>query len=147
MTLKDKLYNTIHKNKKPLKAIAEEIDVSENYLTRAALPDPEEAETGSGCRFPLKKLIPLILATGDFQVLDFIEASLGRVAIPVRPSKASCRDLYKLALKATKEFGEMIVEAERGLKHEQRTMTERQRIHKEGYDAVQAILTFLEAVK
>lgn len=57
-TLKECLYATIHRNKKPLKLIAEEIGMSENYLTRSALPDLEESDTGSGCRFPLKKSIP-----------------------------------------------------------------------------------------
>lgn len=76
-TLRECLYNTIHRSKKPLKVIAEEIGMSENYLTRAALPDPEESETGTGCRFPLKKLIQLIRATGDYSVLDNIEHSLG----------------------------------------------------------------------
>lgn len=32
--LKDCLYRTIHRNEKPLKVIAEEIGMSENYLAR-----------------------------------------------------------------------------------------------------------------
>jgi len=49
-TLTEYLYSTIHRNKKPLKLIAEEIGVSDSYLTRAALPDQEDSDTGTGCR-------------------------------------------------------------------------------------------------
>ena len=143
-TLKDCLYETIHKNRKPLKLIAEEIGMSENYLTRAALPDQEESETGSGCRFPLKKLIPLIRATGDFSLLDHIESSLGRVAVRMPKPGASEDHLYRLTIKAVKEFGELMAEMDAGMADGRLTGKELGRLRKEGYEAVQAIVTLMQ---
>lgn len=145
-TLKDRLYETIHRNAKPLKAIAEEIGMSENYLARAALPDQEESDTGSGCRFPLKKLIPLIRATDNFSVLDYIEDSLGRVAITIPTMKTTSEPVYRLAMKAVKEFGELMAELDSDLADGKLNNTEKERIAEEGYQAIQAIATLLKTV-
>ena len=80
-TLREHIYNTIHRNRKPLKQIAEDVDMSDNIVTRWGLPDREESETGSGWKMPVKKLAALILSTNDFQILDHIEHQVGRVAI------------------------------------------------------------------
>jgi len=148
MTLKDSIYRTIHKNEKPLKAIAEEIGMSENYLTRAALPDSEESESGTGCRFPLNKLIPLIKATADFSILDWIEKSLGRVAIlipPKRPRPVS--DVCRATVKATAAFGEFVGEIEAAINDGELTAAECERIQDEGYKAIQSILTLMNIGK
>lgn len=146
-TLKDCLYRTIHRNEKPLKLIAELLDVSESYLARAALPDQEESETGTGCRFPLKKLIPLIEVTGDFQVLDFIERSLGRVAINAPKSVNSLSDMCRLSLRSVKEFGELMSNVEVSLSDGRITPEEKERIGMEGYQAIQAIVALMQAIE
>jgi hypothetical protein len=145
-TLRETLYQTIHRNKKPLKAIAEEIGISENYLTRAALPDPEESETGSGCRFPLKKLVPLIRATGDFSVLDQIEQSVDRVAIPLPKANASQDHIYRMALQTVKEFGDMMGSLDVGIADGKLSDDEIAKISREGNEAVQAIVSMLHTL-
>jgi len=148
MTLRDCLYRTIHRNQKPLKAIAEEIGMSENYLSRAALPDPEESETGTGCRFPLKRLIPLIRATGDFTVLDHIERSLGRVAVSL-PAAApgSLRDVCRLALRAVSEFGDLMREIDKSMADQLVTAAEMERVQVEAHQAVAAIVRLIGAME
>ncbi len=146
-TLKDRLYNTIHRNEKPLKALAEEIGMSGNYLSRAALPDQEESDTGSGCRFPLEKLIPLIRAADDYAILDFIEDAVGRVAVHVPPATITNREVYRLAMQAVKQFGELMGELDAGLADGRLTAAEKDRISEEGYLAVQAIVTLLHTLK
>jgi hypothetical protein len=147
-TLKDCLYRTIHRNKKPLKAIAEEIEMAESYLTRSALPDLDESETGTGCRFPLKKLIPLVRATGDFSALDFIERSLGRVAVKLPGSKAgSLRDICRLTLRAVSEFGEVMQEVEKSMADQLVTREELDQIREEGYQAIEALLALMHALE
>jgi hypothetical protein len=143
-TLRECLYETIHKNGKPLKQIAEEIGLSENYLTRSALPDPEETETGSGCRFPLKKMIPLIRATEDFSTLDFIEQSLGRVAILLPHPSRNLPDVYRLTMTIVKEFGHLISELEVAVSDGSISDSEKTRIYKEGNEAIQAIVNLLK---
>lgn len=146
-TLKECLYDTIHRNRKPLKAIAEEIGMAESYLTRAALPDQDESDTGTGCRFPLKRLIPLIRATGDFQVLDFIERSLGRVAVPLPDPAKSSRDIYRLSLQSVREFGELMGTIEKSLEDGKLSEQERETIQREGHEAIQAIVNLLSIIE
>ncbi len=147
-TLRESLYDTIHRNKKPLKAIAEEIGMTENYLTKAALPDQDESDTGTGCRFPLKKLVPLIRTTNDFAVLDCIERSLGRVAIKMPdPSKGSLHDVCRLSLRAVREFGELMAQVEKSLQDDLVTEQEMERIRKEAGKAFQAIVNLTYALE
>jgi hypothetical protein len=148
MTLKDNLYRTIHRNKKPLKVIAEEIGMSENYLTRAALPDSEESDTGTGCRFPLNKLIPLIKATDDYGVLDFVEKELGRVGVVLPNHKQkTVKDICRLTMKAVREFGEFVGEIEKSLGDQTLDEKEYERIQQEGYQAMQIISSLMSACK
>ena len=147
-TLTECLYETIHKNKKPLKLIAEEIGVSDSYLTRAALPDSEDSDTGTGCRFPLKKLISLIKATNDYTVLDCIENNLGRVAITLPTlAKASTADVCRLTMQSMKEFGKLIGNVEEATEDGKVTTVENEKIQAEGYKAIQAILSLMAACK
>jgi len=147
-TIKECLYDTIHRNKKPLKLIAEEIGMSENYLTRSALPDQEESETGTGCRFPLKKLIPLIRATGDFSVLDNIEHNLGRFGVALPPPVAApTADICRLTMKSMVEFGELVENVERAIADNKIKPKECEQIIKEGNQTVQAILILMAACK
>lgn len=121
--------------------------MSENYLTRSALPDPEEAETGSGCRFPLKKLIPLIRATGDFTILDHMEDALGRVAIPVPRVSESMKDICRLTMKSVKEFGELMATLDASMADGRLTENEIVALQAEGYEAVQAITNLMYNIK
>lgn len=145
-TIKEALYDTIHRSHKPLKVIAEEIGVSENYLTRAALPDTEESDTGTGCRFPLKKLVPLVRSAGDFQVLDVIEHSLGRCGVLLPPlSRMPAADWARLTIKTIGEFGDLLKEIEMATKDRKITAAEREQIEREGYQAVQSVLQIMAA--
>lgn len=147
-TLRESLYNTIHLNKKPLKVIAEEIGISENYLTRAALPDQEDSDTGTGCRFPLKKLIPLIRATDDYSVLDHIEHSLGRFGVLLPPPSGTLTaDIFRLTMKSVTEFGELMAHVEKAVADHKIKPVERENILREGYQAVQAIMALMAACK
>ena len=103
-TLRECLYETIHRTHgRSLKLIAEEIGMSQSYLTRAALPDHDEDEGGSGCRFPLNKLVPLIKATNNYSVLDSLEASVGRVAVAMPKGESSLHDVCRLAMQTVKK--------------------------------------------
>ena len=147
MTLKDCLYQTLHRNNKPLKAIAEELGVSESYLYRAALPDPEDSETGTGCRFPLKKLISLIRVTGDFCTLDHIENALGRVAIALPRTDSGLTDICRMTLASVREFGELMAKVTKSLDDDDISDNELADVLKEGYEAQQAITALLAAME
>jgi hypothetical protein len=146
-TLRECIYQTIHRNKKPLKLIAEEIGMSESYLTRSALPDLDESDTGSGCNFPLKKLTRLIQSTGDFCILDHIEAILGRVAVVLPRSNPGAKDVCKLAMKSVKEFGDLMASIEKSLSDDHLSEVEITMIKREAYEATQAIVNLLKHIE
>jgi hypothetical protein len=146
-TLKECLYDTIHRNDKPAKAIAEEIGMSYSYLARAVLADQEESETGTGCRFPLSKLIPIIRATKDFSTLDYIEASLGRVAIPLPAANKSLPDICRLTMQTIKEFGELMAEIDQSMADGRVSAKEKERIVREGHDALQGIMNLVKTIE
>lgn len=66
-SIKTLLYETIHRNKKSVEQIADELGISASYLYRAGLPLDE-----SGVRFPLDYLIPLMKATNNYAILEQI---------------------------------------------------------------------------
>lgn len=146
-TLRECLYRTIHNNEKPLKAIAEEIGMSENYLTRSALPDADDSETGTGCRFPLKKLIPLINATRDYSTLNFIENALGRVAIELPRKKCGTDEICRLTMRSVREFGQLISQVDAGMADGKVSAEEKQQIIREGYEAIGAIMALIKNIE
>lgn len=73
-TLKDSLYETIHNSGIPMKRLSDQLGISYSYLANAGNPNLEEFN------FQLKHLMPLINATGNYAVLDYLENACGRVA-------------------------------------------------------------------
>jgi hypothetical protein len=146
-TLTDCLYDTIHQSNKSIEVIAEEIGVSSSYLYNSARPDQEDSDTGTGCRFPLKKLIPLVRSTRNYCTLDHIENALGRVAITIPTGNESLDGIYKLTMQAVQEFGELMSEVSKSVTDGRLKSRERERIELEGYEAIQAIVALIEAVK
>ena len=152
MTLKDILYDMIHRHHtKSLEQIAEEIGMSNSYLARAALPDKDTVDNpdlATGVRFPLKKLIPLIRATDDFQLLDHIEVTLGRVAFSLpRRHPETTQELHQQLSDSIKEFGEFIAVVGDSIADGKLTVPERERCRKEGYDLIQVVSRLLCQLK
>jgi hypothetical protein len=146
--IRECVYETIHRNEKSLKQIAEDLGIEPNTLTRYGLPDFDEKETGSGYAFPLKHLSNLVKSTNNYSVLDAIEQSVGRVGVPLPPPNgASTADVCRLTMRSVTEFGEFISEIERSVDDDTIKPSERKRIIKEGYEAVQAILALMEACR
>jgi len=147
MTLKSILYEIIHKHpEKSLEQLAEEVGMSPSYLTRAALPDKDDVENpdlATGCRFPLKKLIPITRASGDFRLLDHIESALGRVAFELPKNRPGMEKLYAELSKSIKEFGELVRVIGDSMDDGKITAAEREQCKKEGYDLIQAVALLL----
>lgn len=143
-TLKEALYRTIHHNKKSVEAIAEELAMTPSYLARAALPDEDmlgkDNPQATGVRFPLKQLVPLIRATDDRQVLDYIANSIGCMVIEVPRRVADLSTIQVEAMNSAKEFGELMGEVATSCRENNLNRTMRERIHKEGWEAIVAIM-------
>ncbi len=108
-SIKTILYETIHRNKKSVEQIADEIGISSNYLYRAGLPLDE-----SGVKYPLDYLVPLMKATGNYAILEQIAWICGFLLVrepKVRTPKiegteliADYQDATTLAIRALKKF-------------------------------------------
>lgn len=77
MTLRDALHANIHDSGVPLKRLHEDLGISYSYLANAGNPNLEDFH------FQLRHLIPLMKATGNMAVLDYLDHSMGRVAFRV----------------------------------------------------------------
>ncbi len=141
--LQQAFYVTVHHGNIPLKDIAAEFGETINFLTKVGLPLDQ-----GGCYYQVQKLPKLLRLSGKYDVLDVLERSVGRIGVPLpSPDGASKKDVLHLALKSTKEYGELIDEIERATSDDIIKPSEREHIIKEGYEAVQAILTLMEACK
>ncbi len=72
-TLKTELYQTVHNSRLSVEELAELLNVSTSYLYRSVL------EGESGCRFPVELLLPLMRATKDYRVLEYLNSRCDRV--------------------------------------------------------------------
>ena len=100
-SLGDALYCTVHHSDVEAKQLAERLGIRYGYLLDAANPDREEAQ------FQLRLLLPLVVATGRTEILDYLEREVGRVAfaVPTAADPAQA-DLFDGLAMAMRELGE-----------------------------------------
>ena len=140
-TLKDALYQTVHGSELSIAAIADEIDMSANYLYKSCLPDPDMDDRATGVRFPLKKLLPLCRVTKDYTVIRFLAHSTGYALIPINRNHANdCNSVQQLAMDSAAEFGDLMRVIHTATADRVISAAERAQITKEGWEAIEAIL-------
>jgi len=100
------LYNTIHRNRKTIDQIADEIGVSSNSLYRYCI----EGESGS--EMPARRLVPLMKATGNYELLKHIAYLCGFVCIKMPKFIKVKTDEFEVI----NEYQEVTVKATRELK-------------------------------
>lgn len=76
-TVKNLLYQTIHRNNKTIDQIADEVGKSSNSLYRYCL----EGESGS--EMPISLLLPIMKSTKNFSLLKHIAALCGFVCVKI----------------------------------------------------------------
>lgn len=140
-TLKEVLHDLLQASPVRMKVLAENIGVSYSYLANAGNPDLPDFQ------FQLRYIIPLIHLTNDYQVLDYIEAACGRVAIPV-PNKDIDLDTVSTELCRTiKEFGDMASSTASALADSRISKSEAKNIEQETMELISQAMTFLSAVQ
>lgn len=141
--LKDAIYEVLHNSEKPLKAISQETGIKYSTIERTGL------KTKSKSNFQLWWIPLVTLSSNNYNVLDKLEQLVGRVGVPLPPPLcgASTADICRSTMAAMKEFGELIAEIERATADNQIKQSERERIQREGYQALQALLVLLLACK
>lgn len=117
----------------PVKALAEEVDKAESTLRNELVQQP-------GYKLGLVTAIKIMERTGDLAALDWIEAKLDRVAVPIPqygPSQET--ELVNYAGKISKETGEVLTALAESMKIGKLSANERCLIRKETYEALKAL--------
>jgi len=74
-TFKGALHEVVFNSAVPAKQLADKIGKGYTYLANAANESQEESHLRG------RDIIPLTLATGNYSLLDFMEAACGRIAV------------------------------------------------------------------
>lgn len=106
-SVKTILYNTIHRNKKTVEQLADEIGISASYLYRSGLPLDE-----SGVKFPVDYLIPLMRATKNYELLEHLANLCGYLLVREPRFRGGKRD----EIDVVDEFQDATTKAVRSLK-------------------------------
>jgi hypothetical protein len=101
-TLEDVVYKTIHKNRKDvsIEDIATATGTGLNHLYRMA-------NKNDTCNLPAAKLIPIMQATDDFSILEFLARKTGHLCIQAPRGIRKGTDPKMDLSEYNKEFGEL----------------------------------------
>lgn len=102
ITLKEALHDSIMKSGVPIRKLHVQLGISYGYLANAANPCLDNFH------FQLRHLIPLINATGDFTVLDYLEQECGRVAFALPTSSRGDTEITKGLLDLVRKMGALV---------------------------------------
>lgn len=100
-TLQEALHENIHVDGFPLKQLADELGISYSYLANAGNPNLENFD------FQLKRLLPLMKATGSVAVLDYFEHAMGRVAFRIPQAGGEHLPITTNLLQIIKHVGDL----------------------------------------
>lgn len=139
-TLRDSLHDTIFNSGRPAKQIADELGISYSYLASAGNPNLEEFH------FQLRHLIPLTKSTRNFEVIDHIERTLGRVAFTV-PNLTSTTEVTAETANIVREAGHLLTEMAQALADGRVQSQEWPAIARECEHVITAVCRLREAAK
>jgi len=89
-TLKDYIYETIHRNSKNIKILADELGISENLLYKYGY------DGDNGTDLPLGRLIPLMKVTENYTILQHIAHLCGFVCVKLPKFKAVKGETFEI---------------------------------------------------
>jgi hypothetical protein len=127
---------------------------AQRIAARMGRPYHTVVKWGLGCngderpvRPHVDELAPFTLAAESFELLDFIEAAVGRVAIELPEGAPGTRELAGRVCAAVKEFGDLAREAGAAIADGTVTRKESERIERESLELLRAVCALVEAVK
>ena len=100
-TLREALHANIHESGTPIKKLSDDIGISYSYLANAGNPNLEDFH------FQLRHLVPLMKATGNMAVLDYLEHSMGRVAFRIPSGSGETLAITSNLLQIVGHIGEL----------------------------------------
>lgn len=123
------------------RAVAEELGISYSMLMNACNPDLPEFHLRAGALSMFAKL------TGGRLALDWLEASVGRIAIDMPEAPANLDDVQAELYATVKEFGDMVQVSGRALMDGRIDGREAKRIERETLEMIRQAHVFLSAVQ
>lgn len=143
-TLREALYELVHRSPVPAKVQAEELGISYSYLCNAANLNLE----GEGFDYQLRQLLPHTRLTGNVVVMDFLERSLGRVAMRLPAAAPPPLAEVVLALgRASQEFGELVEAVGAAVRDGRIDAAEYARLQQEGWELIRKTVLLLESAR
>jgi hypothetical protein len=100
-----------------------------------------------GHKFGVLQLIPVMEATGSLRPLDYLAGAMGAVVVRLPGAGRGHPTTERDAVAAVREFGELMAAVGSALDDGRIGRDERRRIVREGYEALQAIMTLLRRVE
>jgi len=140
--LQDVLHSLVKRapNGKPAKTIAAEC--GKTYTTFM-----NELSGQPGFKVGVEMLLPIMNASGSDRPLEFLAGMRGGVFFKLPNAPAGLSRSEQQALKAVKEFGDLMGEFQQRASDGDISTEDRKVIRKEGHEAVAAILSFLEGLE
>jgi hypothetical protein len=139
-TFKEALHEDLQYSPLPARAVAEELGISYSMLMNSCNPDLPEFHLRAG------QLSHFCRLTHGRRALDWLEASVCRVAIELPDAPPSMDGLQTELFRAVKEFGEMTSEAGKALQDGRISRCEAKRIERAGQDLIRQVQVFLQSV-
>lgn len=122
----------LHHSALPLADIAEQISVNPGYLRTAASQYDETHQLQA------RLIVPITRATGNFALLDYLERSVGRVAIRLPEADTGDGNLFEQGARLAKEMGDTFEAVRAALADGRVTAEELDRIAREMHEMHQA---------
>jgi len=141
LTLKDVLHRVVHESRLTPRQLAEEVGMSYSMLCNAANPDLPEF------KFAARHIIPITRATGDYRLIDYLEASVGRVAFSLPELSGELVNLQKLISETVQLFGKALGDIGDALRDNKIDQVEIKRIERGLHDQVRTAMRLLEVLK
>ncbi|WP_305043875.1 phage regulatory CII family protein [Geoalkalibacter sp.] len=113
-TYNEAVYAVVHGSGVPIKQLAARAGIAESTLYNCANPNMEEPALAR------KHIIPLTLATRNFEILDFFEEQCGRVAYELPAADCPLSEIAKEVSTVTRKFGVLLLRVSQALENDGR---------------------------
>jgi hypothetical protein len=140
-TFKGALHTVVFDSKVPAKQLADNVGKGYTYLANAANESQEDSHLRG------KDIVPLTIATGNFALLDFMEAACGRVAFKIPELGKVGAEAFNEGVIATIEhLGELSREYREAMADNILTVDEKRKLEALKFEIMKHVMGLLEDI-
>jgi hypothetical protein len=145
ITIQEAVHAVLRQSEARLTEISNRTGVAYETL-RNYTCDPRQPG-GTYCSLPVHMIAPVTNATGNYAILDTLEAACGRVAFRAPEVTEPSVDLLREVAEAAREFGDLASTVAAAIGDRRVTAEELARIDEEGYELIQHTLRTMLAAR